>query len=310
MEQFTNILLQLDETRTVIADLENAMRSQEATPALTANVRSLYKRQRQLEDQFSQLTHENFLDVCIYRLFTNDGKRPSLSTVTRALGDFQSLFTVIYDALKNGPKERVSYTDEIASETSFEFGYSFTGSLGFVLTMPNERLLLKESDLDRAMRTIFEIVKASDQEQIKSFARSIGLAAIRKVYSWADDHINSSLNADIRWCRQKDIRSSVVVEIPELERLQSLIGQTSERETREITVEGVFIGGDLDSRYFHIVSEEAGDFKGKMIQNAESEVRPTLGGLYRAKIQKTEVTHYSTEKVDISYILLKLHKVK
>lgn len=311
MDQFTNILLQLDETRTVLSELETAVRQQhEVTPAITANIRSLHKRHRQLEEEFSLMTHENYLDVCTYRIFAeNDGKRPNIAAVARTLTDFQSLFTVVYDSLKNGPKERVSYTDEIESESAFEFGYSFTGSVGFVLTMPNERLLFGESDLDRSMKTIFEIVKSTTTEQIQGLARQVGIASVRKAYKWVEDHLDASLNADIRWCRNKEIRANVVVEIPELRKLQSIIDQTSDEAITEMEVECTFRGGDLDSRTFHIESESQGSFRGRMAERADKEVKPTLGGKYIATLRRTSVVHYSTEKEDVSYILLALHKV-
>lgn len=307
MNNFTEILLRLDETKAVIADLEQAMRTAKATPSLAANLRSVYKRQRELEDEFSAVANENYQDVCIYRLFAEEGPRPSISTVTRTLSDFQSLVTIVYDAIKNGPKDRATYTVETASESSFEFGYSFTGSLGFVLTMPNERLLFGESLLDRTMGTIFEMVKATSTEQVRGFVRQLGGAAIRKVSDWAEDHLRDSLNAEIKWCRHKDIKASVLIEIPELERLTNTIGQTGEESSNVITIEGQFVGGDLESRNFHLVSDQQQTFRGKM---ADDDVRPTLGARYSARLRKTSFTFSSTGKEDISYILLSLQILK
>lgn len=50
------------------------------------------------------------------------------------MGSFQKLVSVVYGAIKHGPRQRQRISEDVALETAFEFGYSFAGSLGLVFT--------------------------------------------------------------------------------------------------------------------------------------------------------------------------------
>src|SRR5205085_948706 len=155
-----------------------------------------------LEDDFRALAERKSLDVCSYRMF-NATDRFKLSGFAKALADFQTTFSLTYDALKNGPKQRARLTPEVEAETSFEFGYAFSGSVGVVMTFENERLLLGETLLDEAMSVMFEMAKATTSAEIAAFAKRIGPPPIRALYQWASDHLAADMGADIEWRKDK-----------------------------------------------------------------------------------------------------------
>src|SRR6266853_3568134 len=95
----------LQDTNTAIAELERAVLQDPASLSLAANLRSLQKRHSTLEENFVALANQLELDVCKYRLFPESG-RPTIAALSHAWADFQNLFSVVYDALKNGPKSR------------------------------------------------------------------------------------------------------------------------------------------------------------------------------------------------------------
>src|SRR4051794_6029534 len=174
MSKLLETIERIQDTQAAIKRLEEAAAKHPDVPSVAASLRSLQKRQRVLETTFSSLADEQWLDVCSYKILPEKEEGSlKLPSLTSALGDFQTLFTLVYDAIKHGAKQHGRATAEAAAATTFSFGYSFTGSVGFVLTLPNERLLTDETDLDRAMSTVFEMAKAENSEQIASFAKEL-----------------------------------------------------------------------------------------------------------------------------------------
>ena len=138
----------IQDTTAALGQLERALVENPGSRTLGLSGKSLQKRLQVLESEFLAETHSLGVDVCSYRLFGGQ-KLGRLSGLTRVLSDFQTLVSVIYDAVKSGtPKRRRRVSVDAATETAFDLGYVFPGSLGVVLTMPNERLLLGESKLD------------------------------------------------------------------------------------------------------------------------------------------------------------------
>jgi hypothetical protein len=306
MSDLLDIVIKLRETEAASAQLEKAVRDHPESESALLSLESLQKRQEMLARAFTEAADEELLDVCSYRMFGDEDQRPSIAALTRAIGDFQSLITVVYDAIKNGPSERARVSADSAKESAFEFGYSFLGSVGFVMTMPNERLLFGESNLDRAVNFIFEMAKAKETQQIAAFAKEIGIASIRKIYQWADDHVVYALNAEIKWLRNDQVRGTLFIQTPELEKLKQTIDQTSDKKEEEIIVTGNLVGGDVKTRKFHMTFEDAAEIKGDMSEELARGGELRLDHRYTATIRKTTQIHYSTEKEDVSYLLLSL----
>lgn len=305
MSRLLNILENIQETESAIIHLQNNIAVHPKEQTFPIALESLYMRQKNLQEDFALLAHEEYKDVCSYRMIMINEKRPKLSSIGKALTDFQELFTTMYDAIKNGPKQRVSYTEEIAQESALEFGYSFSGSIGFILTMPNERLLFGETDLDKAMNMVFELAKTHKTEEIRSMASSIGVAPVRKIYAWANDHIQAGLDVEIQWKRNNEVRSNLLIQQAELVKLQQTIDEISVEEPIEIEVTGKLIGGDMKTGKFHMSFEDSVDIIGKLGEGVTIASKK-FDDRYTAKLLKVSKVYYSIEKEDVSYTLLDL----
>ena len=169
----------LQETHVAIARVEAAVVQHPDDETLALTIESLRQRHRELDIAFSEAANIEHVDICSYRLIADESDRFSVSAMTTTLSAFQSLVTVVYDALKTGAKVRARPSAEIVEQSTFDFEYAYPGSLGFVLTMPNERLLIGESDLDQAISWIFKMMKAESTEEVARFARQVGVASIR-----------------------------------------------------------------------------------------------------------------------------------
>jgi hypothetical protein len=120
-----------------------------------------------------------------------------LSGYAKALADFQTTFSLTYDALKNGPKQRASLAPEVEAATAFDFGYAYSGSVGVVLTLENERLLLGETLLDETMAVVFSMAKAATASDVAAFAKRLGPPPVRALFRWATEHVAANMGAKL-----------------------------------------------------------------------------------------------------------------
>jgi hypothetical protein len=79
-----------------------------------------------------------------------------------------------------------------------------------VLTVPNDRLLLVESDLDQAVNAVLLMMKSSDARDVGNLAGTVGAASIRKLYELSEDHYKYSLSAAIKWMRDTEVKKKAV----------------------------------------------------------------------------------------------------
>ncbi len=308
MNELLDLQHKLQETHAALVQLEREIAKEPRSRSLEITTRSLEKRYRQLEAEFLAAANRLEIDVCGYRLFAEED-RPTLAAMASALSNLQLLFSVVFDALKSGPKQTLKLGADVYRETAFGFGYSFPGCVGFAFTIPNERLLLVQSNLDEAMRIIFEMARVEEPSSILGFARRLGVAPIRAMYRWVSDHLSAGMGAGIEWRREQQIRASLLIQTPELRRLQSAIAATSEEIVQEIEISGILVGADVARRTFHLKTETGDDVRGAFIDAIGDEHTVELPKPYRIRVRKTSKIYYSTEREDVTYVLLGLEPI-
>lgn len=305
MSRLLEVQEQILQTNSAIVEIEDALLSNGGSFSLQATAASLLKRQRKLEDEFLEISNLRGVDVCSYRLLTT-GPKASLETLTSSLAAFQKLFSVVYEAIKNGRRETSRLSAESISATSFDFGYTFAGSVGVVLTIPNERLILADTDLDHAIEMIFKMANCESSEEILEFAQGLGTAPIACMSTWANSHTDSAIGANITWHRGEDIRSSLQADLPVFERIRDIINATSDTEEEEFEVEGQLVGADIQSSRFHMILSDETDLKGKFENAISPSQTVELPKRYKAFLRKTTVTIFSTNKKNAAHFLLRL----
>jgi hypothetical protein len=307
MPDILEIEEKLQDTTPAIAQLERALAENPNVESLALNLSSLYKRHEALESVFLELASQLEVDVCRYRLFVG-GARTTITALADAWRNFQTFFSVTYDALKNGPKERGRLSFDALEETSLGFAYSFTGSVGIVLTLPNDRLLLGETLLDETVRRVFEMARSQTHEQVAGFVQTMGPATIRAMYSWANAHVQNGLGAEIQWQRAHQVRASLFVQEPELARLVTAIQETSEETREQFTYTGTLRAVDLDRRTFRLELDDESSIRGSLDDAINAEHAVTLPRRYTATVIKTTKVYYSTEEEDVSYHLVSVQR--
>jgi hypothetical protein len=307
MPDLLDIQEKLQDTSAAIARAQRALAQNPSIPSVAANLRSLEKRWGDLEQNFRAVADRLELDVCHYRILFED--RPTLTGLASIWTDFQTLFSLVYDALKNGPKLIARLAPDVVSETSLGFAYSYPGSVGVVLTLNNERLLLGGTLLDDALRSTDKVIHASDSKGLAELSRKLGAPPIRAAYRWADDQLRLGMSSHIEWHRREELRSSFLVQRSELEHFRIIADETSPEETEEITVDGQLVGADVATHTFHIELQDGSPVRGKCAPEIISETHSVeLPQNYRVTLLRTTKIRFSTEEPEVSWQLTQLTK--
>ncbi len=312
MSELFSVQERLQEAGATIARLEASLVDHPATASLLANIRSLRKNRQLLEAQFLRAADDRGLDVCSYRMAPQD-QFANAAALSKVLGTFQTVFTLMYEAIKSGnPKPNRRPSSEAEDKTGLLVAYTFSGSLGIVFALPNPRLHFYgnvPTYLDEAINALFRLAKASDPDQIATAANTYGLGPINAMYDWAKGHAQYHINANIEWLRSETVKDSVLVQYPEFDKLSKTIERTAEESQTEIVIPGTLVGADVMSRRFHFVdqsTDDEPDIRGRFSEAISESERKQLPGRYRATLRKTVRKKYSTDQEDVSWFLMKL----
>lgn len=240
MSRLAELQNELQEIAAAIARAERTVAAHPDVPSVLATLQTAQKRREYLEGEFLVVANELELDVCSYRIELDDG-RPTLQGITGVLGSFQRLFTSVYAAIDKGPRQTTKVGAEITDATAFGFAYTFPGSVGVVMTLPNERLLVNKTKLDEAIEGVFEMMKARTPGDVKECSRKFGVASVRVVHQWAEENAKAGFGADIAWRRKDHVRDSFRIQRPEIVRLEMAIHETTDEQEETFVGELVMV---------------------------------------------------------------------
>lgn len=305
MNAMLEIQDKLRESTAMIARLEKSLAVHQS-PSIAASLRSLYKLHGAYEEEFRVAAEVNLIDVVHYRLFEGNG-RPTVSLVGKALENFQSLYTILYAVASGGHRKDTAHiTPDVVNNAAFEFAYSYSGSLAFVFTLPNERLLFGETALDEAMKDLFMMAKADGTEAVRDFGRRFGLAPVRATYKWVASLAASRVGVEIEWRKSESIKQHVVLQPAEVEELRNLIDKTSDLDTYQYEINGTLRGFDPERSFRFEPSDDSGMLRGSVADSVELPPRVVMPQTYAAKIRTTTRIRYATEQSEISHELIGL----
>lgn len=307
MSNVLQIQDKLRENTALIARLEKSLAVHQSRET-AASLRSLYKLNHVYEEEFKATAAADLVDVISYRIF--DGlKQPTMALVGKALDSFQTLYAVMYAAISSGKSKPTAYlSPEVVANTSFQFGYTYSGSLGFVFTLPNEKLLFGETKLDEAMATLFILAKSDSTETIRDFGRKFGLAPVRAIYRWASALTPSYVGIDIRWQREDFVKGEILLQPAEVQALKDWIEATSDLETSENDIAGVLLGYDSAVHTFRLDPAEGSIIRGPISKEAKVPDKPVIHGAYIARVRTTTKIRYAIDRPEVNHELLALYE--
>lgn len=310
MSDLLEIQHKLQDTAATVTQLERALALDPDSLGLRLSLESVVKRFEELRIDFDELADRKALDVCSYRLFKEAGEGPSLRGFSGALHEFQAAFSALFDAIQNGPRRRTRLGPDVVEATKFGFGYAYAGSVGVVLTIERERMLIDAGPLDDTITTFFSLAQAPTRDDIQQIGRRLGPAPLRSIFKWADAHVSDGIGADISWRHGEQIAVRLFLQRAEMEHLRDEIAATSEEEREPLTVTGVLTGASVVTKRFDFQPDDAEAISGRFT-DAISEAHEVRipSGRYRARVEKVTKIQYSSEQETTVWHLLSLEEV-
>ncbi len=305
MSTLLDTIEKLQSTQEAIRRTKELLAKHPRDYGMLANITSLEKRALSLEEDFLAEASTEHLDICTYRMFADERKTYPILAVGSALSDLQRWFSTVYDALKHGPKRRAKLAPETVQQSTLDFAFAFTGSIGVAMTIPSERLLF-DNDLQRAIQKVVEMAGADSSEKIYHFAKEVGAASVSAMYRWVSDHVASGTGAEIKWMRNQAEVVAGTFEKHQLADLGRAIEQTSEETEETLNVVGDLVGADINRHTFHLVFEEAEEIRGTMAESIGLEYTVELPRRYMAVIRKISFVNYAKDEEYVKYHLLEL----
>lgn len=305
MSILLDIIEKLQSTQDAIRKARELATKHPQDYAVLSNLESLEKRALSLESSFLSEANVAQLDVCTYRMFGDEGHRYPVLAVGSALRDLQRWFSTVYDALRNGPKQRAKIAPEVVQQSTLDFAFAFTGSVGIAMTVPSERMLI-DNDLQRAMHKTIDMVRADSSDQIHYFAKEVGPASVRALYRWVKDHTATGTGAEIQWLRNKAELVKAILPPEHLVALGMAIEETSDQKEETLTLIGDLVGADIHRHTFHMAFDEAEEIRGTMADSIGVEYTVELPRRYTATIRKTSFVNYATDDEITTYHLTEL----
>ena len=122
-----------------VARLESELQSRPKDVGLSINLASMRRMAEQARSEMERLAALNKIEICKYRLVPSLVNEYGLGHVSKALFEYQNLFSQIYDSIKNGKKSKAQIAPEAQRESMMDFAYTYSGSLGVVLLARGDR---------------------------------------------------------------------------------------------------------------------------------------------------------------------------
>ena len=288
-----------------VARLEAALERDPVNAGLQVNLAAAKKQAAQNQDTLLALSQRSHVEVCNYRLLPQATSHYGLAHVSNSLLTYQNLFSQIHDATRNGPKKRAQIHPDALKESELDFAYSYSGSLGLVLFVQNEKDFFS-GILDVSIEALFGVLEINNQSGARHIIDELGAAVLKRVNDWSEANLAGGFAADIRWNRSDGRQLGEVIERRRMERIVEVLSQSSDEETRIVEEVGVLIGGNVVSKAFHFVVPNGESYKGRQSDDFRPEVPLTLGNFYKVAIRERKKFNYASNQEIVTHELLSL----
>lgn len=311
MSELQRILDLLNDTDAMVA--QERRPSTEVDDLFAMNIASIEKRRDDLVRRLDRVLHTQQHEFVRYRIHRTWSDEYPVKAIATAMEAFQDLVTAVFDAIRYGPKIRFRPSVDSIELSTFRFAGASPGSVLLSMAVPNDRLLVGETELDRALELVERAVSARESTDLQLLAREIGIAAISKAYAWAQVNVAYKLDTEIAWGKDYATDHSVAISSAESELIRDLIAEKSDVVDDEVVVDCTLLGFDGATSYFHIETiGERIDIRGNLSPNLSKTW--VTSSPYRARLEKRTRIQYATGKeselwtlVDLSPLTLPLN---
>ena len=221
------------------------------------------------------------------------------------------MLAVVYDSLRRGGSRKKSKSKRStpsaldSAPIELGFGYSFPGSIGVALTLPNREGLFADEVITQATEAIFDLALSyRDQYKIAQMARRLGPEPVKAMYDWAEAHVTHGYGVGIEWRRSEAQTRDMTVQFEEMVVLRDQLKKTT-IDTR-IEATGDLVAVDMDARTFRIRQDDGDEIEGTFTNAISSDQAARIPARYLADIVKQSKVVQALEEPEPDTFALQL----
>jgi hypothetical protein len=250
MTDLADTLDSLHDTDVIVRKLNDLAQDSTQDAVDRVNLEALAKRRGDLERQLGALLRADQLDLVEYRIEVASGDACPAVAVAQALLRFQEMTTCIFDALRTAPKRLYRPSPENVELSTMMVAGARVGSVMISLSVPNERLIAIQSDLDVAFELVFALLRVRSQNQLISVQARTGTAALSRAYAWAQNSVEHGLTTLISWQKNSAVSEAIAISKDDALLLQKTIEDTVLERTDDVERECELLSLDNASSSF------------------------------------------------------------
>jgi hypothetical protein len=309
MSELARIALQLRKLDSLIFRSNRELQVSPESEALALNIPGMEALRHQLKRRFEVIAGKRWLDVCNYRFHTGENEFLPVRQIVDAIGGFQQTVSLTMDAQIVGkPKDSGHMSKEAKEESILRLGYcdggDTWGDVGIMLIAENRKDLMDSMNL--AVNTVISIAQSTDTDQIHDYSQKLGVAPIRALSEWCQNHVRAEMGSKLTLVRDNRIQRELTKSPDEWRSLKDTISLVSDSQTEDVEIDGILIAANVKTRAFIF---QAGDetIHGRFRENV---VTPNnvaqIPKDYRFFLKKTVRQNYATNRASVEYAMVDL----
>jgi hypothetical protein len=120
MNMIEHLIQQLKDTDNVLSQASSVLAKNQTDEIAKINLDSIKKRRNDIESRLSSVLRITQTDLVQYHIERSTDRYPALS-IANTISGFQELFTSVFDALRNTPKQRYRPSAESTELSTLDF---------------------------------------------------------------------------------------------------------------------------------------------------------------------------------------------
>jgi hypothetical protein len=289
------ILQDLQDTDQALHQLEADGARRRDDEITRINREAITRRRRDLERRLDVALKCGQTDLLEYRLRQGQRQSCSIRALATSVLLLQDIVTATFDAICDAPKLRYAPSFTNVDRSSLECTVLSNGPVAVVsLTIPNDKLLGIESDLDAAFDVIFQLLEVQTARDLRDIARRVGISPIAGIHAWAANSAKLGLATSLTWAKAILPRRLVDISSRRAEFLVDLIALTRDEFVDDVATACRLVGIDDGTSRFRMVTMDGTEIAGHLADGFPRGRKWTINGWYEAAITRHTEIDYAT----------------
>jgi hypothetical protein len=306
MTQLGDIVLDLQDSDATLADLGVLANLEPLDPIIDLNREAIKRRRHDLERELHDLLKRQQLDLIRYKIARSGGGPCPASGVARSIWSFQELLTSVFEAVRSRGNQSPRQSEDSGELSALVFASAERGSVVVSLSIPNERLLLVQSDLDVSLQLVFDVLQIPTSGGLRGIAKRVGFRSTAALYLWAENSVEHGLEISIHWQKTVERGRAASLSLNEALLLKTTIEAAHDDVAETIELDCQLLNLDSLTGTFLLETADGRQITGGLADEFPRSPRPTLNRRYRATLMRVVRQSYATGEQSAAWILHKL----